>query len=152
MKWHQNPKIATVISKSKIEVSESLIQSQVIAGLYRAGVLVERIQSTGMFDPVRKVYRTSNMTKGIADLFFANPDKKLYGWLEVKAEDDFKYIVKHYDDLQRPSNNKRKQHFYEQIKFLHKYAKAGMVCAFVCSLDAALMAVDGGMHANALVL
>ena len=52
-------------------MTEKMIENQILAYLSRKGFFVFKIQSTGLFDPTKRIYRKSNNPfhiKGISDI------------------------------------------------------------------------------------
>lgn len=94
-----------------------------------------KIESTGVFDPKSRRFRSVTnpyKRKGISDVMFFWKGKVWF--MEVKTPDKLKYIIKHWDRLEKkevPSKERESN----QIQYLHSVRKKEQVGIFVCSLD-----------------
>lgn len=71
----------------KLSLPEKLIQKQILNFLSAYGIFVFRVNTTGVFDPGRKVFRRLGgyNLKGVADILGLLPDGRFLA-IEVKTE------------------------------------------------------------------
>lgn len=102
--------------KTKV-IPEKNIENSILHWLNMSGIFAWKVQTVGVFDPVKKIYRRSNNRyhiRGISDVIGILPDGKLLA-IEVKS--------------------KTGKASPEQLEFIEKIKKSGGVAFVARSLD-----------------
>jgi len=69
-------------------IPEKAIENQILHYLYKKKIFAWKNQSTGVFDPIKKIYRKSNNPfhiRGVADILGILPDGRFLA-IEVKSQ------------------------------------------------------------------
>jgi len=121
-------------------MTEKQIENQILHYLnYLPKCTAEKVNNIGVYDPKKQTYRTFKnkyCMRGVSDISGTFRGKSLR--IEVKTPDEYKYIMKHYDELSSgifTKNVKKKQHFNDQIRYLNRHSKAGAIAFFASSVD-----------------
>lgn len=72
---------------SKKVIPEKAIENQILHYLYKKNIFAWKNQSTGVFDPIKRIYRKSNNPfhiKGVSDILGILPDGRFLA-IEVKS-------------------------------------------------------------------
>jgi len=116
-------------------MNEKQIENQILAYLTRKGFFVFKVQTTGMFDPTKGIYRKSNNPhhiKGISDIVgISNGNGRMIA-IEVKKP----YISKRTGTIKhRTQEELEKLASDEQVKFINNVKRNNGIAFFADSIE-----------------
>jgi hypothetical protein len=121
---------------------EKKVENEILFYLDSRGLFPIKLENQGTFDPVKKIYRGNRSKykrKGMSDIYFTYYGKPVF--IEVKTPKNFKYIVKHYEELENgliPSQSR----ITDQINFMKEIEKRGGFAYFCDSAERAEKILD----------
>ena len=116
-------------------MKESDIQASIVAYLKTIKLgYVLAVSTTGIFDPIKKQFRTNKNQKGTSDILLFNRGKCTA--IEVKIKKEYDFVVKHYERLRNISLCKtvRDHHLHDQILFIEGLKRSGNAGFFSFSI------------------
>jgi len=125
-------------------LKESVIQASIVAYLKTIKLgYVLNVSTTGIFDPIKKQFRTNKNQKGTSDILFFNRGKCTA--IEVKTAIEYKFVMKHYERLKNISlcKTSRDKHLHDQILFIEGLKRSGNAGFFSFSIHDTKMKLMG---------
>lgn len=120
-----------------VNLSESQIEELILAHLnFKMRIHAWKVPKAGYYDVKRKIFRkqvSKFARNGVSDISGLLPGKGLF--IEVKSEKDYRYIMKHYEELKNYFGScEKKNHFKEQIQFIEDVKTSGNIGFFADSV------------------
>lgn len=124
--------------KIGMKLTEKQIETSILAFLeYTPGCSFHKLNNTGIYDPKKGGFRkvvNKYCPKGIADI--VGSYNNLIAWIEVKTPEEYKYLMKHYEELRcYVGLDKKKNHYRNQIAFIEGKKRVGNIAFFADSID-----------------
>jgi hypothetical protein len=115
-------------------ITEKMIENQILTFLRNKGIFVWKNQSTGLFDPTRKVFRKSNNPhhiSGVSDILGILKDGRFLA-IEVKkpyvSKKTLKFKYRTQEELQKLAS-------IDQVNFIEKIKLSNGIAFYADSLE-----------------
>lgn len=124
--------------KAVNSLTETQIEEMILRYLNAlADSYVWKNPTTGYFNPRLKRFvrqKSKFAINGKSDLMGFYKKKSIF--VEVKNEAEYKYLIKHHEELKNYyGESEKKTHLRDQIQFIERAQKHGQIAFFACSIE-----------------